>query len=113
MCRKDVLFKSSQTGSICLELPVCGDIGSEVLDIGMGMSESVTGQRSNRLVCRPSQRLRQRVFRISYVIHLILFGPYPGHESRSHRAARSRAETSTPSASVRPHPVQGRVLSIF
>jgi hypothetical protein len=63
----------------------------------------------NRLVCRPSRRLRQKAFRTS----LIPAGPYPGDEFRSHRAPRSRAETSTPSACARPHPVQHRVLSIF
>ena len=38
-------------------------------------------------------------------IHLILFGPYPGDESLSHRAARNQAATSKPSACAPPHPV--------
>ena len=58
--------------------------------------ESVTGQRSNRLVRWPNQELGQRVFRDLCVTHPILSGPYQADKSRSHSAARSQALTSTP-----------------
>jgi len=70
----------------------------------------VTGQRSNRLVCRPSQRLGQQVFRNVCLSHLILFGPCQADKSRFSPAARSLALTSTPSACARPQFVPHRVL---
>jgi hypothetical protein len=42
---------------------------------GRGRVRSVTGQRSNRLVCRPIPGLGQQVFRNCYGTRLILSGP--------------------------------------
>src|SRR5258708_2412891 len=77
---------------------MCGNRGRPIL-----CWESVTGQRSNRLVCRPSLGPGQRVVRNLWLTHPILVGPYQGDTFRSHRAARIQVLTSTLSVCALPH----------
>ena len=73
----------------------------------------MTGQRSNRLVCRPIPGLSQQVFRNYYGSRLILSGPYQANKSRSHRAAEAYAKTKGSRVRMLGYPLKGECLRHF